>query len=245
VTFNGPTRPTEKEPFVMSVQPITPPKPKPQPLSWGPNDLPVPYAVAWSGEVSTVGGALTVRPDGSGLAYRDETPQDRDRNGMLWARIVHAPGTGRPDYRAMHIHRQRQAMLHKLCQVCGGPADRTSRGWLFLLADTNPAPARRADWLEGSVTTKPPICLPCAELAIRHCPHLTAPVFVRSRKPRAWGVFGGFFLPTATGTLTASDDTYLPYGAPPAPWFLASQAATELTRCTRITPNRLSEMLAP
>ena len=192
---------------------------------------------------------MTVRPDGSGLAYRDETPQDRDRNGVLWARIEHAPGTGRPDYRAMHSYRQRHAMRHLLCQVCGGPADRTSQGWLFLLRRQRPRPrqhhARAADWPEGSVTTKPPVCLPCADLALRHCPHLTAPVFVRSRKPRPWGVFGGFFLPTATGTLTASDDAYLPYGAPPARWFLASQAAVELTRCTRATPNRLPEVPAP
>ena len=211
----------------------------------------MPYAVPWSGEVSAVGGALTVRPDGSGLAYRDETPHDRDRNGVLWARITHAPGTGHPNYRSMHSHRQRHAMLHNLCQVCGGPADRTSQGWLFLLTDTDRTPAdntagdnangptRRADWPEGSVTTKPPVCLRCAGLAVRHCPHLATPLFIRSRKPRHWGVFGGFFLPTATGALTASDDAYLPYGAPPARWFLASQAAVELTRCTRVTANRL------
>jgi hypothetical protein len=230
-------RPIEKEPFAMSVQSAMPPKPQPQPLLWGPVKLPVPYAVAWSGETPAADGALTVRPDGSGLAYRDETRQDRDRNGILWARIIHAPGTGRPDYRAMHSYRQRHAMRHLLCQVCGGPADRTPQGWLFLFADTDTHPAdttaRTADWPEGSVTTKPPVCLRCADLAVRHCAHLSTPLFVRSRKPRAWGVFGGFFLPTANGTLIPSDDAYLPYGAPPARWFLASQAAVELTRCTR------------
>jgi hypothetical protein len=155
VTFGRRNRPTEKEPFAMSAQPA----PSPKTLSWGPRGLPVPYAVAWSAEVSTVGDALMVRRDGSGLAYRDETPQDRDRNGVLWARIGHAPGTGRPDYRSMHSQRQRHAMLHKLCQVCGGPADRTFQGWLFLLADTDTDPggipndpARKADWPEGSLT---------------------------------------------------------------------------------------------
>jgi hypothetical protein len=211
-------------------------------LFWGPKNVPVPYAVAWSSEGSAIGGALTVRADGSGLAYRDETPQDRDRNGVLWARIARSPGTGRPDYRAMHTHRQHHAMRHMLCQVCGGPADRSSQGWLFLLADKTSGPAndqaRGADWPEGSVTTKPPVCLRCADLAVRHCPHLATPLFIRSRKPRTWGVFGGFFLPTRTGGLTASDDAYLPYGAPDARWFLASQAAVQLTRCTRVTANR-------
>ncbi|WP_328915421.1 MULTISPECIES: hypothetical protein [unclassified Streptomyces] len=210
--------------------------PPPGPLSWGPKNLPVPYAAAWSGEKATVGGALTVRPDGSGLAYRDETPADRDRNGVLWARLRHAPGQGRPNYPAMHSHRQRHAMLNLLCQVCGGPADRTSRGWLFLF----PRPAGPADPApdahEDALTTKPPVCRPCAALALRHCPHLTDALFVRSRKPRVWGVFGGYLTPAPDGGLTPSADDYLPYGHPTAPWFLASQAVLHLTRCTTSPP---------
>ncbi len=158
-------------------------------VSWGPNNVPVPYAAAWSAERPAVKG-LTVRADGAGLAYVNETPLDRDRHGVLWARHREAPGEGRPEFRTMHSVRQRRAMFGMLCQVCGGPADRTSRGWLFLLQDPGPA-GRPADWPEGALCTKPPVCRPCASLAARHCPHLTAPVAVRSRKPRVWGVFGG------------------------------------------------------
>ena len=94
------------------------------PLSWGPNKIPVPYAAAWTEEAVKVRG-LTYRPGGGGLCYRDETPADRDRHGVLWTRVNSAPGEGKPDYRAMHAHRQQHCMLNLLCQICGGPADRT------------------------------------------------------------------------------------------------------------------------
>ncbi|MFJ2957107.1 hypothetical protein [Streptomyces sp. NPDC087270] len=203
-------------------------------LTWGPGRLPVPYVARWSGEsVSTAG--LVVKPDGSGLAYEDEVAADRDGHGVLWARMGEAVGVGRPDYRAMSSHRQRVAALCKLCQVCGGPADRTAKGWLFLMPAAPPGEEGCAEPepIEGTLTTKPPICHPCAELAVRHCPHLAAPLYVRSRKPRVWGVFGGFVTPSPTGALVNSADTYMPYGdREAAPWFLASQLALELTRCT-------------
>ncbi|WP_159001265.1 hypothetical protein [Streptomyces sp. SBT349] len=213
----------------MSVHSVTPPRP----LSGGTNRLPVPYAAAWSGERVRIRGALTVRPGGAGLGYRDETPEDRDGQGVLWARMDRAPGSGRPDFRALHSIRQRHTMLNKLCQVCGGQASRTSQGWLFLLQ--RPAgPPESADWPEGLLSTKPPVCRPCAALAARHCPHLADPLLVRSRKPRTWGVFGGFFTPGGNGKpVPRPSDDYLPYGHPAAPWFLASQLVIELTRCTR------------
>ncbi|MDT0305806.1 hypothetical protein RM780_02355 [Streptomyces sp. DSM 44917] len=198
------------------------------PLAWGPGGLPVPYAAAWSAEKRAlpVARALTVRPGGAGLAYRDERPGDRDRHGVLWARMAEAPGEGRPDFRALHSVRQREAMLRRLCQVCGGPAERTSRGWLFLMQRPEGEP-------EGMLTTKPPVCRPCAGLAARHCPRLTDPVAVHCRKPRVWGVFGGFLAPAPGGRFASSEDGHIPYGDPAAPWFLASQLVIELTRCTR------------
>ncbi|KRV47729.1 hypothetical protein AQ490_04925 [Wenjunlia vitaminophila] len=174
--------------------------------------------------------ALATRPDGTGLAYRDETPADRDRQGVLWARVTEAPGTGRPNFAAMHPRRQCRAMVHRLCQVCGGPASRTSRGWLFLLP--RPDTVQSPHWPEGELCTKPPICVPCATLAARHCPHLAHSVLVRSRKPRVWGVFGGFHLPNSAGRLGSPHaDGHLPYGHPAAAWFLANQVVVELTRC--------------
>ncbi|RKN38330.1 hypothetical protein [Streptomyces hoynatensis] len=201
--------------------------------TWGPKGLPVPYVARWSGEPVTAGGRLTVRPDGRGLAYRDETPADRDRHGVLWARMVHAPGAGRPDYRVMHPARQRRAMGERLCQVCGREAGRTGKGWLFLMRRPE-AGDEVPGWPEGLLCRKPPVCAPCAEVATRHCPHLEPPVFVRCRKPRVWGVFGGAFTPGPRGGLVAGEDGYLPYGHPAAPWFLGNQLVVELTRTTRV-----------
>jgi hypothetical protein len=214
--------------------------PQPWPRPWGPREIPVPYATAWTGETPVTASALTIRPDGTGLAYRDETTADRDRHGMLWARLRHAPGTGRPDFRALHTHRQRRTQLRKLCQVCGGPASRTDEGWLFLIPRPGPADGEpQANWPEGMLSTKPPVCLPCADLAVRHCPHLAEPLLVRCRNPETWGVFGGFYVPAAAGGLAASGpDTVVPYGHPAAPWFLASQLVIRLTACTRTAVHR-------
>ncbi|RKN45747.1 hypothetical protein [Streptomyces hoynatensis] len=200
-------------------------------LTWGPKRLPVPYAAPWSGEEVQTGSGLVLRPDGNGIGYRDETPADRDRHGVLWARMTDSPGSGRPNYRTMHIQRQRACMLGLLCQVCGGPADRDAKGWLFVLRQPPPH-EDTPGWPEGLLCTKPPVCRPCAHLAAHHCPHLERPVRIRSRKPRVWGVFGGAF----DAGLRPGPDAHLPYGHPATPWFLANQAVLELTRCTRESP---------
>ncbi|KAB8169899.1 hypothetical protein FH609_006430 [Streptomyces sp. 3MP-14] len=77
----------------------------------------------------------------------------------------------------MHSARQRRAQAERLCQVCGERASHHRDGWLFLMNDDG------SDRYEGTKVTKPPVCLRCAALATRHCPHLTHPVGVRSRRP--------------------------------------------------------------
>jgi hypothetical protein len=149
------------------------------------------------------------------------------------------PGEGRPDFGALHPVRQRQAMLELLCQVCGGPASRTRQGWLFVMPRPPRDEAPRA-WPEGERTTAPPVCEPCAAVAMLHCPHLRDPVAFRARRVRRWGVFGGIFLPTHTGGLgQLPTDDYVPYGENAARWCLASQLTVELTRCT-VIPDRWS-----
>ena len=94
-------------------------------------------------------------------------------------------------------------------------------------------PEGHLNWPEGVLSTKPPVCRPCVDLAVRHCPHMADPLLIRSRKPRVWGVFGGFFAPARNGGITMSpEDGHIPYGHPAARWFLASQLVMELTRCT-------------
>jgi hypothetical protein len=207
--------------------------------TWGPRKTPVPYVAIWSGEMGATGRNLTVRPDGTGLCYRDESPADRDQHGVLWARARRAVGDGRPNFRRQHPTRQRQAMRSLLCQVCGGPASRTSRGWLFLMPDQDGSEGPDSLWDGRDLwCTKPPICEPCIPPAIAHCPHLKDPVAVRSLRPRIWGVYGDQYAPTGGGRgLTCLEtDAYLPYGQLPnaARWFLATQLVFELNRCTRV-----------
>ncbi|MFI1259213.1 hypothetical protein ACH4U6_36625 [Streptomyces netropsis] len=52
------------------------------------------------------------------VASADETPDDRDTHGVLWARQDHRPGEGLPLFGRIHSARQRHAMLHLLCQIC-------------------------------------------------------------------------------------------------------------------------------
>ncbi|WP_158920366.1 hypothetical protein [Streptomyces sp. NBRC 109706] len=193
--------------------------------TWGPRRLPVPYAAHWSGE-RPYGQGVMIRPDSAGICYGDETPADRDTFGVLWARMRQAPGEGRPDFPSMHPMRQRQVQAERLCQVCGETASHTREGWLFLMNHDG------SDIYEGAKTTKPPVCLRCAALATRHCPHLTDPVGVRSRRPKLWGVFGTIYTPTPTACLRPHHDHHLPYGDRALNWFLASQLVVELKRCT-------------
>jgi hypothetical protein len=211
-------------------------KTRPPQLIWGPKKVPVPFAAAWSGEEPDIS-RLIARPFGAGLAYSDEMPEDRDERGVLWARMQVAPGSGRPMFDRMHSVRQREALLRKLCQVCGKPADWTEQGWLFLSQYTHLTHAM-GDSADQGFTSKPPVCTPCAQLAVRLCPHLTDPVAIRSAKPRVWGVSGGFYVPNHDAkAVPYPADENLPYGQRPdlAKWFLASQLIVHLTKCTPAT----------
>ncbi|KAB8165788.1 hypothetical protein FH609_015400 [Streptomyces sp. 3MP-14] len=220
-------------------QPTVRPAPTPVPgpaAVWPPvrPQLPVPYVVSWSAERSGAGERLCVRSNGEGLGYRDERAEDRDHHGVLWARSADGCGEGRPVFPAMHPLRQREAMFNRLCQVCAKPASRTSDGVLFLNQREAEGDGEEPDHWEGALTTKPPVCLPCAALAVRLCPHLTDPIAIRSRAPRLWGVFGGFFVSTLTGGWAdpVPGTNYLRYGSPDQPWFLANQLVVQLRRCT-------------
>lgn len=89
----------------------------------------VPYIVQWS-EERDCSPELTVRQNGDGVGYADETPGDRDAHGVLWRQVTGRRGQGRPLFGSVHPLRQRRAMRRLLCQVCGRPADRDERGVL-------------------------------------------------------------------------------------------------------------------
>ena len=123
----------------------------------------VPYIASWSGERPTQAPPIA---RGTGIAYKRERPGDRDAHGVLWKRHTRAPGSGTPQYDKVHPYRQRQAMRHLLCQVCGGPADQDERGILWLLGQAE------KPWSGAEMTAQPPVCLRCAGPASRARPHL-------------------------------------------------------------------------
>jgi hypothetical protein len=148
----------------------------------------VPFIAAWSGE--TFDSPRLIWRGSGRIGYANERPRDRDAFGVLWRRATNKPGVGKPVYGKVHHARQRRAMGGLLCQVCAKPTrpEATDDGVLFLLGrdeyeyDPWPAPID---------TTHPPVCVGCATLAVRLCPHLRGNyVAVRCRSPRLYGVNG-------------------------------------------------------
>lgn len=148
-----------------------------------------PYVTSWSAEIDPP--VELVEVPGRGIGYADETVTDRDSRGVLWFRTTHAPGQGRPLFGRVHPLRQRRAMRRLLCQVCGGPADRTEDGVLWLGRD------HRDDWPgwpNRIAETEPPICVPCVRLSLRLCPALRrGAVAFRARQYPIVGVRGGLY----------------------------------------------------
>ena len=191
----------------------------------------VPYITSWSSE-QPARRKVIVRPL-SGIGFLDEVPADRDEHGVLWRRVSSSPGVGLPEFGSIHSPRQREAMRDLLCQVCGGPADQNAEGTLWLLQD------HRTDWPgwpHRMGVTEPPVCLPCAQAARRHCPALRREghVALRVSGCPVSGITGALYragtvYPTATNTgrivMVAFDD-------PAVRWIQAAHLVREITRCT-------------
>lgn len=196
----------------------------------------IPYVTSREGEGPDPWSALTVGlgPDHTmGLAYQDETEEDRGPRGELWERFrqsldVFSQPTGRPRWRLVHPLRQRKAMRFLRCQLRFCPAKLPSGGYLFLeTADEKPVePGQRV------TTGQPPVCLAHARLAVSLCPRLReGHVAFLARKAPLWGVIGTRYRFGASGVtpLPAEEQFPLPYGHPQLGWFLACQLVRELT----------------
>ncbi|WP_233580406.1 hypothetical protein [Streptomyces triticirhizae] len=88
------------------------------------------------------------------------------------------------------------------------------------------------DWPQGLETAHPPVCLPCATLSVRACPHLRQR-FVALRV-RAWtlaGVQGALYQPGLNGpVLTGAAG--IPFEDPDIGWVIAGQLIASLDRFT-------------
>ncbi len=196
----------------------------------------VPYITTWSTE-KLIPTTVVAHPR-SGIAFADETLGDRDERGVLWQRRPSQPGSGRPLFGQVHPLRQRRAMRRLLCQVCGGPADHTDRGVLWVLKD------HRDDWPnwpEQMAVTEPPICVPCVRTSTRHCPALRkGNVTVRVRHSTVSGVYGTYYHPGKPfPSQTAS--TILTFDDPAIRWICAGQLVRGLFDCTIVTPETLAD----
>lgn len=196
------------------------------------NGLPVPYIAAWNAEndttprpvLRTVHGVLRI-------GYEAETPFDRDDTGTLWARQALAQGRTTPHFETVHLLRQRRAMLDLLCQVCGTSTPDTPQPlWLLAARSGATGPIR-----EGEVTTSPPVCVPCARIALRHCPHLRhSAVAARVGYAPRWGVAGVLHDRRTLKPVPGRDLALVPDDHPDLRWILAYRLAVELLDVTPV-----------
>ncbi|MGW6743072.1 hypothetical protein ACWGDX_20490 [Streptomyces sp. NPDC055025] len=186
----------------------------------------MPYIACWSSEHRPPGVVL-VR-DG-GIAYADEGPYERDDMGVLWKRVGISPGKGQPEFGNVHFLRQRQAMRKLLCQVCGGPSDRTPEGTLWLVGEDADYPELHKP---GYVTTHPPLCVPCAVTSVGACPHLRERhVALRVRSFVVAGVHGALYQPGGSFPV-AYDAGGVAFESRRLNWVLASQLIMEFLEYT-------------
>jgi hypothetical protein len=177
-----------------------------------------------------------------GIGYSDELPTDRDRDGVLWTRVVSRPGHGRPLYAQLHPIRQRRAMRRLLCQVCGRPADYTEQGHLWLAVDQR---ERWPGWPEESVNPFPPVCTGCAARSVRLCPPLRRGFTAFRAHSTLYGVIGVQFVagPRYPGVALAEDDGGQPvaFSHPAIHWTQATQLTRTMHQCVLVDLDALAQ----
>ncbi|WP_433892726.1 hypothetical protein [Streptomyces sp. CA-111067] len=209
-----------------------------------------PYITLRKGEEDISDEALVLRyrpgsaslgvPPAAALRYPDERPEDRDHEGILYARVtqsLNAAGrpVGQPIWPKVHPSRQRECMGEMLCHYCKGEPSHTAAGTLFLDV-VGPEQRAKPDWPEGSFTFQPPLCLPHAKKAVDDCGHghrhggFTG---LRVLEPRWHGVLGTPYQdsagrPKATRTGAGRNTEVIPFNHPHKRLFLGTQYALAL-----------------
>lgn len=194
----------------------------------------VPYVAGYSAELTLrtplVRRAPSAEAPFPGLAYQDETPHDRDSFGMLWVRALILPTErrGEPQLADVHPYRQRRAMADLLCQVCKAPPEDPDAPSLFLMRDTG------GPILEGELTASPPVCVPCAGIAIQLCRGIRGGRWVAAwvNATPHWGVAGLVHDPATLKRLPSKDPrnplVQVEYGTARAPWTVAHRTVIAL-----------------
>jgi hypothetical protein len=199
-----------------------------------------PHITKWSAE-SDLQPKVVVRNDR--ISYMYESPGDRDENDILWYRNRSLQGQGRPEFKVVHPQRQKEKMTRLRCQVCAGPADRTSDGVLWLLT-----PDYDDDWInwpENAAVEEPPVCRSCARRAMRQCPALRRrAALVRVRNCPIVGVRGAFYVP-GWPFARPVDQVFMRFSDPAIGWVRASALLRELHGCTAVSADELDSPTAP
>jgi hypothetical protein len=195
----------------------------------------VPYVTIWSTEHDLPYQVIERR--GFGIGYADEISADRDAHGVLWHRTFSRPHRGRPEWGNVHSLRQRRAMRRLLCQVCGGPADQTEDGVLWLL------PNHQEDWTgwpEGMGNVEPPICVPCVGTSLRLCPKLRrGAAAIRVREFPTVGVRGALYERGPGGPVVVAE-TVVGFYDPAIHWVRATNLVRELRVCAIVPLKELT-----
>ncbi|WP_053739170.1 hypothetical protein [Nocardia sp. NRRL S-836] len=164
----------------------------------------VPYITVWTGEqidlttrriaYLTDDGAEYVavaRTDVSAVAAGSVLLERRDGFGLLWFSGLNKPGVGEPLWAQVHALRQRECMVGRRCQVCGGTFPH-GQAVTFLVPEKD-VPE------DGSPfeTLHPPVCDTCRPWALLQCPHLREQatfVWVTARAYRPTSVLADLYV---------------------------------------------------
>ncbi|MCI3223974.1 hypothetical protein [Streptomyces sp. NP-1717] len=200
----------------------------------------VPFITPWTGEQAQPGTVvLRTGRGGQGIGYADELSHIDRRYDALWIRRAAVRGLGKPDLAAVHPHRQRQAMSHMLCQVCGTSTfGRPDERHLFLMRSADGRPIT-----DGEQTATPPVCEPCAIESVGACPHLrkgyTAALVDRAQM---WGVAGIVHDPDTLAPVHGPEGrpTAVSLDSPLIRWTLAACTVVTLHGCTTVDLERLT-----
>jgi len=190
------------------------------------NGLMVPYITKWTGE-RTLRRVMVRR--GAGIGFADESPYDRDDDGVLWIRQTSAQGSGEAEYLNVHSARQRQVTRGLLCQGCAvDTVEQDPQRQLFVLKDIGKPIG------EGELTTAGPVCLPCAHVTRTHCPPLRRHVAAWVERPLLWGVAGILHDRGTLRPLPKESLEMVSYEDPRLPWVLAVRQVLSLNGCAAV-----------
>lgn len=147
--------------------------------------LQVPWVTRWTDEVPSNIKPDVILKDGEPIIQYADGVEFRDEHGVLWQREGIRRG-GEPQFAQVSAFRQRAAMRHRRCQVCGERiSDRPIR-WLM-------DPRQLTHLRDGTALTfSPPTCSTCVDVALNACPHLrnSDRLILSVLEYKVWGVWG-------------------------------------------------------